>query len=374
MRGKNFLPGMDILRGVAAVLVFLFHYWTFYSVSLPSGFDIFSVGHIGVDLFFVLSGLLVTLSLWRSSSFSSYFSKRLRRIAPLAIASGTLFWLIKTDFSWYSFQDLLAHTFFIHGFFSQWYHSINPVMWSISIEMAFYLLLPLVWLVFSNKNLKTFLVIFSVLVALSFLYRGILFFFFEHWNWEQRLIASEQLWGRLDQFFFGIILACIVLSAPIQQFLKKYTVFFLFLSGIFLSFSVFVFFILQSEFRELFFGQVFLHFITAGGFFFAILWMILSPEKLKESKNTLLPKGDSPCCNTTMSVSYKKRVPEIHHVFSFFGTISYGIYLLHYPILSQVAKIVENPLIGFFVSVLGTILLSWISWEFFEKRFLGNRD
>ncbi len=363
---KNFqkIIGIDAFRGLAAVLVFLFHYWSFYKEDLPQWTKIFSIGHIGVDLFFVLSGFLIMLSLYRSENFISYFKKRIARIAPLAMGSSLIFWVITTrlqNFSFESISDLFAHLFFINGFFPQWYHTINPVTWSISIEMAFYLLLPFIWIFFAKKNIKKFFIIFSSLVFLSFLYRSGLFFIFEDWSAEKRIIFSEQLWGRLDQFFLGIFLAFITLKYQTSimktdekkksenfLFFKKYQQIFLFsLSFLFLSISSFTFYFLQSDFREIFFAQIFLHFITAGGFFFLLWWFLFVSD---EKKNNFFMR-----------------------IFSFLGSISYGIYIFHFPILSQVSKSIHSPFLGFFIGIFLTIIFSYFSFHFFEKWFLKKR-
>lgn len=348
-----FFPVVDVFRGIAVLLVFLFHFWTFHSDALSPIFSVLGVGHIGVDLFFVLSGFLVTLSLWKSESFSSYYMKRIRRIVPLAFLSLFLFWGITTDFSWNSFLDLGLHLLFLHGFFPEWYHSINPVMWSLSVEMLFYLLLPVVWIVLSKKKLRTFLFIFFGLVVISFLYRAGLFFLFEsgEWNisWEEKLIFSEQLWGRMDQFFLGILLACIMKNQNLQSRLFPWRQCFLWKGAILLLISGGVFLFLGSEFRSIFSAQVFLHFLTGAGFTFLILFFLLrSPSSLK--KRSIYIMFFSQC-------------------FRWLGILSYGIYLFHFPVLSVVSSQVSNPLFSLVLCLGITVGISWVSWKYFEQYF-----
>jgi peptidoglycan/LPS O-acetylase OafA/YrhL len=160
----GFIPALDGLRGIAIILVML-HHLTFYRPE--SGIDgiIASVplfGWAGVDLFFVLSGFLITGILLDSRDseryFSSFYARRTLRIFPLyylvlflslvvlprfpavhTALAGPIdmppqwpYWLYLTNFS-------IAERGFVHGFLD--------VAWSLAIEEQFYLVWPLViWL------------------------------------------------------------------------------------------------------------------------------------------------------------------------------------------------------------------------------------
>ena len=355
MQKTNTIKNLDMFRGIAAIFVLLFHFYTFYShelLSFSQYFSLLSLGHIGVDLFFVLSGFLITLSLWRSKSFSHFFVKRLKRIAPLVIATTLVFWGMKTDFSeitLWNITDLFSHLFFVNGFFPEFYSTINPVTWSISIEMAFYILLPVVWIVFAKKNMKKFFTIFSVLVVCSFFYRAFLFYYFQEHseiNAHLKIIYSEQLWGRLDQFFVGIILAYLYISKIKRIGGVVFSSFLLLISG-------YLFFEYQSHFRDIFLLQVFLHTATALGFA-GILYSFVSTNDESFIKNNSITK-----------------------ILSWFGSISYGIYIFHFAIISLVYKNFEflNSIgisVGLqFLLISGlTTFLSYLSYRYFEKRFL----
>lgn len=336
---------LDALRGFAAIIVLLFHYWDFYKDNIYQIFSFFKIGHIGVDLFFILSGFLITLSLWNSKNFFVYIKKRFLRIVPLAFLTTCIFWAVKTDFSILSFQDLFAHLFFINGFFPQWYSSINPVTWSISIEMIFYLILPFLWYRLSKQKINKFLVICFGLVVISFFYRAGLFFIFEDWTAKEKIIFTEQLWGRFDQFFLGIFLA--YLFTYKKNILEKYLKYVFVLSIFLLFISGFLFFVLESSFRDYFLLQVFLHFITGLSFFF-LIWKFIFLAK-----------------------SYKDNF--FIKTFSFLGTISYGIYLLHFPVISIINKFVENSFLALFIILSITIISSYISWNYFEKFFIKKK-
>ncbi len=361
----NTIKNLDIFRGIAAILVLLFHFYTFYSsdlLNISDYFKIFSIGHIGVDLFFVLSGFLITLSLWRNDNFIKFFSKRLKRIAPLAIVTTLIFWGISHE---KDVIDLFSHLFFVNGFFPEFYSTINPVTWSISIEMAFYLLLPLVWIVLAKKNMQKFFTIFSVLVFLSFAYRVFLFYVFQN-NPEisahEKIIFSEQLWGRLDQFFIGIILAYIYTKNSFKNIIshKNLLIFFTIISSFILFISGYLFFEYQSDFRNILWLQVFLHTFTALGFA-GLIFSFVQTNDASFIKNNIITKN-----------------------LAWFGKISYGIYIFHFAVISVVFKVFQkysdlffeyitldiNILFQFLIIFFTTICLSALSYYYFEKKFL----
>ena len=169
-------PALDGLRGVAIALVVLFHIWP----------DLFSFGYVGVDIFFVLSGFLITqiiLTKLNSDTFSfkEFYRNRIRRIFPAmivvvltALLIGYLL-LLPNEFStlgrhaksslWF-FQNfrLIGET----GYWDQAAH-LKPLLhfWSLSVEEQFYLLWPLV-LVLAYKlrfNILWTLLVISLLLS-----------------------------------------------------------------------------------------------------------------------------------------------------------------------------------------------------------------
>lgn len=147
------------LRGFAAILVFWYHArWKAGDPELSIfGFDFrrfLQHCDIGVCLFFVLSGFLLTLKYcdWVFDSGSSkprpdtpkYFSRRLARILPLYFIVVFVFCAFdRFTYNAYGLLDVFLHVSCLHTFCSFSYTSINPVLWTIGIEVQFYLLLPL---------------------------------------------------------------------------------------------------------------------------------------------------------------------------------------------------------------------------------------
>ncbi len=150
----TYRPHLDGLRALAVYLVLLFH----------AGSGVFSGGYIGVDVFFVLSGYLVTQLLLRDIDkggairFARFYSRRFRRLLPAAfvalIVTAVVFTAISSPVevsgavgSFKAAFLYVANWYFIHhasGYFGADI-STNPVLpfWSLAVEEQFYLLWPL---------------------------------------------------------------------------------------------------------------------------------------------------------------------------------------------------------------------------------------
>ncbi|MFC3105695.1 acyltransferase family protein [Salinisphaera aquimarina] len=147
---------IDGLRGVAVLAVVLFH----------SGFDCFSGGYVGVDVFFVISGYLITGVVATevdagTFSFASFYRRRVARLFPALIV--TLIAVLVFGFFFYSADgfDYLGKSVFFSSFgaanllyaqgvdyFAQ-DESVRPLihLWSLGVEEQFYLLWPLLLVV-----------------------------------------------------------------------------------------------------------------------------------------------------------------------------------------------------------------------------------
>ena len=150
--GRN-LP-MEGLRGFAVFLVFLVHYttlcepWTGAGLR-PLGDALRTMGNIGVDLFFVLSGYLIYGSLIaREQRFGRFMVRRVQRIYPAFLAVFAVYLALSLAFPGeskipadgallYIVQNLLL----LPGIFP--IEPIITVAWSLSYEMFFYLTIPL---------------------------------------------------------------------------------------------------------------------------------------------------------------------------------------------------------------------------------------
>lgn len=160
MRGHR--EEIDGLRALAIVPVVLFHL----------GFEGFDGGFVGVDVFFVISGFLIGGKLWSelretgTMRLGAFFQRRVRRLAPafvaVALASSLAGWALLLPFEFREFgRELFAATVFLSNVFF-WQeagyfdvlaeHRVLLHTWSLAVEEQFYVLLPLLLLVFSRRS------------------------------------------------------------------------------------------------------------------------------------------------------------------------------------------------------------------------------
>ena len=170
---------IDGLRAIAVIPVILFH----------GGFELFSGGFIGVDVFFVISGYLITAILIKdleNNSFSliNFYERRARRILPalyfMIIVSVIIGWFILTPYFYRDlFQTITATSLFLSNYLlylkSGYFASIaelKPLLhtWSLAVEEQYYVLFPILLFFFWRFGRNTTLWLFSILFFLSFLF------------------------------------------------------------------------------------------------------------------------------------------------------------------------------------------------------------
>lgn len=142
------LPGLDHLRALAISLVFLFHYRIFPHPAWLE--EVGRFGWTGVDLFFVLSGYLISAQLFREIaqrgriSLKTYFIKRTFRILPAYWAVLALYFLIPAFREREALPPLWKFLTFTQNFGLDLTHGGTfSHAWSLCVEEQFYLLLPL---------------------------------------------------------------------------------------------------------------------------------------------------------------------------------------------------------------------------------------
>ena len=183
----SYRPEIDGLRGIAILLVVFYHFEKIFFSS-----SIFQGGYIGVDIFFVISGYLISSIVFkelrqkRNFSFSSFYIRRIKRILPVLLLvisfciffSSFLFIPEKFDFT---IKSAISSWFFFSNFFfwkkSTIYNSEEssniPLLhtWSLSVEEQFYIIFPLfiffIFKFYRNRILIliNFFLIFSLILA-----------------------------------------------------------------------------------------------------------------------------------------------------------------------------------------------------------------
>src|ERR1700733_5019746 len=154
----GFRPDIQGLRAIAVSLVVVYH---LYPSALPGGFA-------GVDVFFVISGYLITGQLWRTCqktgrlSLTEFWGRRARRVIPaaalvLAVTWGLSYWVLPSSELANTAQQIRASALYYQNWqlasdavsYLQQHAEATPVQhfWSLSVEEQFYLVWPLLFLV-----------------------------------------------------------------------------------------------------------------------------------------------------------------------------------------------------------------------------------
>lgn len=172
-RSLKKIPGLDALRGVAIIMVMMIH-----ASQVFSGSDflksLFAVGDKGVQLFFIVSGFTLWISLITSKfSLMRYVSARFFRIYPLYLIFCLFYAIYLFGKSWYwcpggvGYFEIFSNIALLHGLFPMAANSLVPGGWSIGTEVAFYSLLPVALLIKWTRMRFTILFVVSLSIALA---------------------------------------------------------------------------------------------------------------------------------------------------------------------------------------------------------------
>lgn len=180
----KYIKEINGLRAVAIILVVLYHL----------KFPIFSTRYIGVDIFFVIRGFLITsiiLSEVNNNNFSlvNFFSRRIRRIFPilffvLFVSSFFSYFLLKSKILLlFIYSSISSALFFSNIFFFTKTGNFkepsydNPLLhtWSLSVEEQFYIFFPFLILFINKYLISNYIFVFISLIIISFFLSIVLF-------------------------------------------------------------------------------------------------------------------------------------------------------------------------------------------------------
>ncbi len=214
-RNVPYLAGVDHLRGLAAVLMVVYHGYqqlsgrVFVRASNPAEAVILE-GHTAVALFMVLSGFVFTYgALGHELHTPTFLRNRLLRILPMYVLVVAL--AMYTSPTGYTFDGLLQ-LFTLQGtppIASADFGPFGALLWTISVEFTFYLLFPFLLRFLHTYGPRYLLGLVATMVVLRLLAHGV--------NPEAtRDLAYWTIIGRLDQFLLGMFIGWIVVHrAPV---------------------------------------------------------------------------------------------------------------------------------------------------------------
>jgi len=345
---RNHNPALDGVRGLAILLVILFH-----STFIPRIAWIDKVWHsfafggwAGVDLFFVLSGFLITQILIREKNTSGYFinfyARRALRIFPL--------YYLFLFFTFYVFPQPVNFgftywTFLSNVLISRMGHFQSPILdvtWSLALEEQFYLIWPFLIWCFTSEQMKKLCIVLFV-SALSF----------RLWNYFSQvnaLVNYVLLPSRMDSLCAGAWLAFSKGDLPFG-FCKKALGLMIPLAG-----SVFLFDVSHSA-----------PLIQTVGFSLNALLGFFLIGSLLNQETTFLQRFFR------------------HSFLKTCGKYSYAMYLVHVPVTRWILNAGKGFWdtagtrlgAGFPIQILfhaavigGTLLMAFLAFQIYEKHFL----
>ncbi len=201
---------VDALRGIAALMVLVFHTVQRSSKGLPAWVvTLNEQGARGVQLFYVISAFTIFMTLHIRSqregfSMRSFFVRRFFRIAPLFYCAMVFYlWLYGFGPRWSLGEhnqigitpgNIISNIFFVNGFSPYWINSIVPVGWSVTVEMFFYLCVPLLFYYIRSLRAALWLTFGALLASGTVSYVMA----------THPLISDQRLWMEfLFQWFFN---------------------------------------------------------------------------------------------------------------------------------------------------------------------------
>lgn len=213
---NNSIGELDGLRGIAVLMVFFHHILSSMQISIGN-INVslfFHWGHLGVNIFYILSGFLLAMPFLKGYytndkvNLKVYFGKRALRILPAYYFYLTLYVLLLNPslISRAGVGTLLANILFLQNFGQ--IEIINPVTWTLAIEVQFYILLPFIYRFFVGKNiLKPIVGMFSFVLV----YRVIIYFILRPDMTGMNLLfyrtSEYNILGCIDNFTIGMVIA-----------------------------------------------------------------------------------------------------------------------------------------------------------------------
>lgn len=330
----KFRNDISFLRAISVIAVILYHF----------KFTLFKGGFIGVDIFFVISGYLMTRIILtgfskNDFSLSNFYKKRVIRIFPALLVMITFFavliyLLIPTQFINYSKSYFSSSLFFsnIYYYFNAGYFNapsqVNFLLhtWSLSVEWQFYIVYPLILLAFRKTFINNKRLFISILLGLIFLSIGSMFFHY----FFNRTYSFYMFYTRAWEMMFGGLAFLYAGLFKEKSIATKKNIFYF-------SIVTIILFIVFTDAHSLRWPS-FITIIPVG--LTTIILLIHLDIKLFSNK-----------------------------VVQYIGNISYSLYLWHWPlfVISLFFGLNDNFKYKMVFIVL-SIILSIISYHFIEKR------
>lgn len=356
---RGHIRSLNGLRGTAILLVLLYHIYPY--------IKIFRMGWIGVDLFFVLSGFLITGILLDTYDHPHYWKnfigRRILRIFPLYYFSLTILILICEFSPTIANHDQVNYEYFRENQF--WYFSylmnwkildesfwlpvtILNIFWSLNIEEQFYIFWPLFIYILKKKA-----AVFILIVLLAILFLRLYLIVINNWS---PIAIYTNTFTRIDTILYGALIACSLRNENWKSFLEKSTFYIL----IFTSLLLILLAVVSNGFYP--FNQYTIIFGYSLTYIFFGSVLLSSIQK-------------SPFLSSLRNILGNK-------ILVFFGKYSYAIYVYHWAlylllfphisgyVYTCIHKKFLSDLVASTIVLFLVIVISQITWLLLERPFL----
>lgn len=338
-------PDIDGLRAIAVLAVIFYHL----NVPFISG------GFVGVDIFFVISGYLISSIIYseiKSQSFSlkGFYIRRIRRIFPVlffiifvtTIAGSFILPQLQLNEFYASILSVAWFTsnifFWLHNDYFSVAAELKPLLhtWSLSVEEQFYVFFPLLMVVVSKHRYKIMLTILMFLLISSF---ALSLYLSDDFVSANFYLAPGRAW----EFLAGTLLAINILPDIKHKIIRQFVAM--------LGFGMIVFSVYILDRQSVFPGANALYPV-----FGTALLIYAGIEK-----NTTKQSLSQPLILAMLSTS----------VLRYIGLISYSLYLWHWPVIALIKNQISGELdssvkLSVFIVV---FILSVLSYQFIERPF-----
>jgi peptidoglycan/LPS O-acetylase OafA/YrhL len=351
---NNYIKSLDGMRALAIMMVVVHHS----SFLIQDGFfhDLSRFMGSGVDLFFIISGFLITNILINTKNnprfFRNFYGRRFLRIIPLYYAilifASFIIPLIHIEsFKKFSDISLTPYWFFLSNYAiaakGNFQHGLVDLSWSLSLEEQFYVFWSLCVYFFAEKHLRKIAILVLILCPILR--------YFAYTSGQSLVAIHIMTHTRIDTILMGSMLALFMRDNMVttKNLLFTLALCFLIFFGLYaLPFGV-----------KLALGYSFL-----GGIYMSLVGLAIFASQ-----------------NQNLNLSFLRKILE-NNLLVHIGLYSYGIYLLHNPI-QKVLQIVYRPVLNLvplniafhqFIFVLIVLAISSalaaLSYHFYELKWL----
>lgn len=335
------IAGLDGLRGIAILSVLVYHLFVyFFTDYLP----LVAGGFLGVDLFFVLSGFLITwlglqeFGARQTLHIGKFYLRRVLRLIPallVFLAAMALIFAVTGELQG-SGRFFASVLFYFHNwmvYFTLQTPEAFGHLWSLSIEEQFYIFWPLILLV-CMRFLKPGIVICLLLLTISMVATLRFWLWFELESWLQLYLRTDL---RIDGFCAGALTAYLWRHNQFGALLSGRTV----RAGVLFAYCLLVFLL---DARQAFYYQFGILILNG----LAMIWILSCFDK------------------ESLQTSYLQW-PWLRYL----GTRSYGMYLWHFPMFLYLSQWLEAlpTLLTALMAVAATLVITELSFRFVELPF-----